>query len=196
MTRTARRSCSTCRPCTSRPRSSRSTGPGRHPGRAAEHHLRLPVRHRVQADLRGGPGRRRAGHVPAGRPDPAAGLVNGITADTQSHIKVPSVLLSPEWVTPANMNSTVIADDFVTAAQLCTAAVPGGLHGRRHQHRIVDAAATARRVPSAGMSTPAGPPPRSADADRAVGPTARLPRPDQPLLSIATWSSGSGPWRR
>jgi D-xylose transport system substrate-binding protein len=28
--------------------------------------------------------------------------------------------LTPEWVTPSNMNSTVIADNFVPAAQLCT----------------------------------------------------------------------------
>jgi D-xylose transport system substrate-binding protein len=57
----------------------------------------------------------RAGHTP-----PSA-LVNGVTADTQSHSKVASVLLTPEWVTPANMNSTVIADNFVTPSQLCTA---------------------------------------------------------------------------
>ena len=32
---------------------------------------------------------------------------------------MPSVLLTPQWVTTANMDSTVIADKFVTAAQLC-----------------------------------------------------------------------------
>ena len=32
---------------------------------------------------------------------------------------MPSVLLTPKWVTTANMESTVIADQFVTAAQLC-----------------------------------------------------------------------------
>ncbi|TWP36378.1 sugar ABC transporter substrate-binding protein [Leekyejoonella antrihumi] len=52
---------------------------------------------------------------------PPAGLVNGTTTDTTSNVKVPSVLLKPEWVTSANMNSTVIADQFVTAKQLCTA---------------------------------------------------------------------------
>jgi D-xylose transport system substrate-binding protein len=36
-----------------------------------------------------------------------------------SSTRVPSVLLNPEWVTTANMNSTVIADKFVPAAQLC-----------------------------------------------------------------------------
>ena len=29
------------------------------------------------------------------------------------------MLLTPEWVTTANMNSTVIADKFVPASQLC-----------------------------------------------------------------------------
>jgi D-xylose transport system substrate-binding protein len=53
---------------------------------------------------------------------PPAGLVNGSTADTTSNVKVPSVLLKPEWVTTTNMKSTVIADDFVPASQLCTSA--------------------------------------------------------------------------
>jgi D-xylose transport system substrate-binding protein len=30
------------------------------------------------------------------------------------------VLLNPEWVTSKNMSSTVIADQFVPAQQLCT----------------------------------------------------------------------------
>ena len=51
---------------------------------------------------------------------PPAGLVNGTTQDTTSHTAVSSVLLTPTWVTPANMNSTVIADKFVPASQLCT----------------------------------------------------------------------------
>jgi D-xylose transport system substrate-binding protein len=50
---------------------------------------------------------------------PPAGLVNGSTKDSQSGTNVPSVLLTPEWVTPTNMNSTVIADQFVPAQQLC-----------------------------------------------------------------------------
>ena len=56
----------------------------------------------------------------AGKTPPPA-LVNGTTMDTKANISVPSVLLTPEWVTPSNMNSTVIADNFVPAAQLCTA---------------------------------------------------------------------------
>jgi D-xylose transport system substrate-binding protein len=50
---------------------------------------------------------------------PPSALVNGSTKDTESNVEVPSVLLNPEWVTPANMNATVIADRFVPAAQLC-----------------------------------------------------------------------------
>jgi D-xylose transport system substrate-binding protein len=50
---------------------------------------------------------------------PPTSLVNGSTPDTTSKVNVPSVLLKPEWVTTANMNSTVIADKFVPASQLC-----------------------------------------------------------------------------
>jgi D-xylose transport system substrate-binding protein len=46
-------------------------------------------------------------------------LENGTTLDSTTHAKVPSVLLSPEWVTAKNMKSTVIADGFVKASQLC-----------------------------------------------------------------------------
>jgi D-xylose transport system substrate-binding protein len=50
---------------------------------------------------------------------PPKGLVNGTTEDTVGHKAVASVLLTPEWVTPSNMASTVVADNFVPAAQLC-----------------------------------------------------------------------------
>ena len=50
---------------------------------------------------------------------PPAGLVNGMTPDTTSNTQVPSVLLNPEWVTTANMNATIIKDNFVPAAMLC-----------------------------------------------------------------------------
>ena len=50
---------------------------------------------------------------------PPASLVNGSTEDTKAKVSVKSVLLPPTWVTTANMNSTVIADKFVPAAQLC-----------------------------------------------------------------------------
>ncbi|HTU76425.1 MAG TPA: substrate-binding domain-containing protein, partial [Trebonia sp.] len=58
-------------------------------------------------------------YVRAGQTPPSS-LVNGSTMDTTSHTSVPSVLLTPEWVTPSNMNSTIIADKFVPAAQLCS----------------------------------------------------------------------------
>jgi D-xylose transport system substrate-binding protein len=50
---------------------------------------------------------------------PPSSLENGTTLDSTTHAHVKSVLLSPEWVTAKNMNSTVIADGFVPAKQLC-----------------------------------------------------------------------------
>jgi D-xylose transport system substrate-binding protein len=50
---------------------------------------------------------------------PPASLVNGTTQDTTAKVAVKSALLPPTWVTTTNMNSTVIADKFVPAAQLC-----------------------------------------------------------------------------
>lgn len=50
---------------------------------------------------------------------PPKTLLNGSTVDPQTKTNVPSVLLTPTWVTTANMNSTVIADHFVPASQLC-----------------------------------------------------------------------------
>ena len=57
-------------------------------------------------------------YLRAGQKPPAA-LVNGSTNDSKSNTPVPSVLLTPKWVTTANMASTVVADKFVTVAQLC-----------------------------------------------------------------------------
>ena len=51
---------------------------------------------------------------------PPASLLNAPTTDPSTGKSVQSVLLTPEWVTTANMNSTVIADKFVPASQLCT----------------------------------------------------------------------------
>ncbi len=51
---------------------------------------------------------------------PPKSLLNGTTADPQTKTKVASVLLTPTWVTTANMNDTVIADKFVPASQLCS----------------------------------------------------------------------------
>ena len=57
-------------------------------------------------------------YVRAGATPPAS-LLNGKTLDPQTKTQVASVLLTPKWVTTANMNSTVIADNFVPASQLC-----------------------------------------------------------------------------
>jgi D-xylose transport system substrate-binding protein len=60
-------------------------------------------------------------YIRAGKTPPTS-LVNNTTTDSQESKQVPSVLLKPEWVTPSNMNSTVIADQFVPAQQLCVGA--------------------------------------------------------------------------
>jgi len=60
-------------------------------------------------------------YLRAGKTAPSS-LLNGTTKDTTNGDEVPSVLLTPEWVTPQNMQSTVIADKFVPASQLCSAA--------------------------------------------------------------------------
>jgi D-xylose transport system substrate-binding protein len=50
---------------------------------------------------------------------PPSSLANGSVMDTKENVAVPSVLGTPEWVTTTNMQSTVIADNFVKASQLC-----------------------------------------------------------------------------
>ncbi len=57
-------------------------------------------------------------YLRAGKTPPAS-LANGKTTDPTSHRTVKSSLLTPELVTTANMKSTVIADNFVPASQLC-----------------------------------------------------------------------------
>jgi D-xylose transport system substrate-binding protein len=56
---------------------------------------------------------------------PPKNLVNGSTTDTTAHVAVKSILMSPLWVTRANMKSTVIKDKFVPAATLCAAPYTG-----------------------------------------------------------------------
>jgi len=56
--------------------------------------------------------------VRAGQKPPTT-LVNASTNDSKSSTPVPSVYLTPKWVTTQNMNSTVVADQFVKASQLC-----------------------------------------------------------------------------
>ena len=58
----------------------------------------------------------------AGQTPPAA-LVNGTTKDTTANADVPSILLTPVWVTAANMASTVVKDAAVKVSDLCVSAV-------------------------------------------------------------------------
>ena len=61
-------------------------------------------------------------YVRAGK-TPPSDLVNGQTADSTANTQVPSVLLTPVWVTTQNMNDTVIKDGAVKASDICTAAL-------------------------------------------------------------------------
>ncbi len=60
-------------------------------------------------------------YVRAGKTPPAS-LVNSTTNDSKTSTAVPSVLLTPKWVTTSNMASTVIADKAAKASQLCVGA--------------------------------------------------------------------------
>jgi D-xylose transport system substrate-binding protein len=57
-------------------------------------------------------------YLRAGKTPPDT-LLNAVSVDPTNHVSVPSSLLVPEWVTPTNMNDTVVKDKFVPAAQLC-----------------------------------------------------------------------------
>jgi D-xylose transport system substrate-binding protein len=54
---------------------------------------------------------------------PPSGLTNGTTKDSTANTDVPSVLLTPTWVTSQNMATTVVKDGAVKASDLCIAAV-------------------------------------------------------------------------
>jgi D-xylose transport system substrate-binding protein len=57
----------------------------------------------------------------AGKAIPSS-LVNATTVDpANSSITEPASLLTPEWVTPSNMEATLIKDKFIPAASLCSA---------------------------------------------------------------------------
>jgi len=54
---------------------------------------------------------------------PPAALLNGTTTDPANpNIKEPASLLTPVWVTKANMETTVVKDGFDTAATICAIA--------------------------------------------------------------------------
>ena len=58
----------------------------------------------------------------AGETAPAS-LLSGTTTDTTAKADVASVLLTPTWVTTKNIESTVIADQFVKVSDICTSAL-------------------------------------------------------------------------
>ncbi|HWD85509.1 MAG TPA: substrate-binding domain-containing protein [Solirubrobacteraceae bacterium] len=60
-------------------------------------------------------------YLRASKPAPSS-LLNGSTVDPTSKKKVPSVLLTPFWVTPTNMKDTIVKDNFVPTSQLCSGA--------------------------------------------------------------------------
>jgi D-xylose transport system substrate-binding protein len=51
---------------------------------------------------------------------PPSSLVNAGVEDTVAVVNVPSVLVTPQWVTASNMASTALKDGGVTAVQLCS----------------------------------------------------------------------------
>jgi D-xylose transport system substrate-binding protein len=52
---------------------------------------------------------------------PPSTLVNGTVKDIdENNFPVPSILETPEWVTPQTVQSTVVKDNFVPASQICT----------------------------------------------------------------------------
>jgi D-xylose transport system substrate-binding protein len=53
---------------------------------------------------------------------PPSSLLNSTVTDPVDKSTVPSVLLKPEWVTPQNMVSTIVKDNFVPTKQLCAGA--------------------------------------------------------------------------
>jgi D-xylose transport system substrate-binding protein len=50
---------------------------------------------------------------------PPSALVNGSVKDIDTGTAVPSILLTPEWVTGSTIQSTVVKDGFVPASQIC-----------------------------------------------------------------------------
>jgi D-xylose transport system substrate-binding protein len=66
-------------------------------------------------------------YLRAGKTPPSS-LVNGSVLDAVSQVPVPSILATPEWVTTANMNDTVIKDNFVSATQLCAGQYASACH--------------------------------------------------------------------
>lgn len=58
-------------------------------------------------------------YLRAGR-QPPSGLVNAGVEDTTAAVSVPSVLVTPRWVTASNMASSGLKDSGISAAELCS----------------------------------------------------------------------------
>jgi D-xylose transport system substrate-binding protein len=50
---------------------------------------------------------------------PPKSLINSTTEDTVNNIAIPSILETPEWVTPTTVEKTIVHDNFVPASQIC-----------------------------------------------------------------------------
>jgi D-xylose transport system substrate-binding protein len=61
-------------------------------------------------------------YLRAGQPAPAS-LINDKTEDTKANAEVPTVSLTPTWVTTGNMAGTVVKDAAVKVSALCISAV-------------------------------------------------------------------------
>jgi D-xylose transport system substrate-binding protein len=101
-----------------------TTGSGRHGPGHGLHPPGLPVRLRLQGRFTRRPRTPcpwPRSCWPAQTVPPA--LLNGTTVDpADSSIKEPASLLTPVWVTKANMESTVVKDNFDTASAICAIA--------------------------------------------------------------------------
>ena len=78
--------------------------------------------HDVDLDVPAGQVTALAGDNGAGKTPPAS-LVNATTKDTKANADIKSVYTVPTWVTTDNMASTVVKDNAITTADLCTGAL-------------------------------------------------------------------------
>ena len=63
---------------------------------------------------------------------PPKSLLNSTTEDTVSNYAVPSILETPEWVTPSTVEKTIVADQFVPASEICA----GGYYADCKRYKI------------------------------------------------------------
>ena len=66
-------------------------------------------------------------------------FVNGTTEDTTGKVKVPSVLLEPEWVVGSTIQKTVVADRGcppARSAQSCTQPIASGTASTKHGSEV------------------------------------------------------------